>query len=134
VGVEHAPQLGLRQLINGARLVAAARVVDHDVDATPALVGIGDDRPRAGGVRNALEVGRGDTPRRLDLGDHLVGRCRIGARHVGRATHVVHQHLRAPARQQPRVLASQPSPRTGDDRDAVVESQLGHAPPSRHGP
>ena len=65
-------------------------------------------------------VDHGLAAHRLDLGDHLVGRARVGAGAVGLGAEVVHDHRRALARQHQRVLAADAAARPGHDRHPSV--------------
>ena len=64
------------------------------------------------------------SPGRADLGHHLVGGPCVGPFAGEAAADVVDHDLRAPRRQQQRVLTTEPAARTRDDRDAAVKPQL----------
>ena len=62
------------------------------------------------------------TSARVDLVDHLLRRCDVGARATHVAAEVVHDDRRALVREQERVGATDAAPRAGDDRDLAVEA------------
>ena len=71
-------------------------------------------------LATAVAAGRGD------LAHHFLGRPGVGAVPGDAAAGVVDDDLRALRRQQKGVRAAQSPAASGDDRDAVVESQVRH--------
>src|SRR5579883_1160273 len=113
-----------RHVVEG--LVAQhAGVVHHDVDRAEGIDGRLDDVRRALGIGDRIVVRHRLSARRLDLGHHLVGSRVVAALTVHRAARIVHHDLRAAAGQQHRMRPAQPIARTGDDGDAIVETN-GH--------
>ena len=101
-----------------------AGVVDQHVDATEALQRRVDDRLPALGGRHRVGAGDGFAAGRGDLATTSRGRAGVGTVAGQPAAGIVDHDLGAPRGQQQRVLAPQSPAATGDDGDAVVESQL----------
>jgi hypothetical protein len=98
-----------------------ARVVDHDVDAPEGVERALHD---LGAVFDGVVVGDGLAAGGANVFDHLVGRgARATAARV-RAAEVVDDHLRAAAREQQRVRATQAVAGPRDDRDLPIEAEL----------
>jgi len=100
-------------------------VVDEDVES-PERLDRGVDEPlRTGELRHVLAVGHGLAAERLDLGDDAVRRVGVGAFSRQRGPEIVDDDLRSGAGEGQRVLAADPAPRPGDDRD--LPFQVRHA-------
>ncbi len=143
--VERAAQVDVDHRVDEIRghvveaLVAQdAGVVHHDVDAPEGVERGLDDGLPAFGRGHGVGVGDGLAPGGFDLVDHLLGRARVTARTVDRATDVVHDDECAPAREQDRMFTAEPAARAGDDRHLAVESEVRHRHsvdrPARAGP
>ncbi len=96
-------------------------VVDEDVELAEVVDRLLDQLARGGEVGDVGAVDDRLAPECLDLPHDVVGRTLVGARPVALRAEVVDDDLRALTRQMKRVLATDPAPSAGDDRNLPVQ-------------
>ena len=104
-----------------------AGVVDQDVETAELPHRGVHQRLRARGAGDVVRVGHGRATAGDDGRNDLVGRVRVAAGSFDGAAQVVDHHAGAALGQQQGVGPPDASPRTGDDGDAPVETELAQA-------